>query len=86
MVQEKPKIDLKNKEAQLNLLAQMDEGSLSQHLNMMKIAMKSPMTRKMIQEQHGLQMSEKEIEIMEKMITPDLMKQSLQFIKNKGRD
>lgn len=73
------------KKAQLNLLSQMDESSLSQHLNLMKTAMRSPETRKMIEEQHGLKMSDKELEIMNQFITPDLMKQSLNFMKNQGR-
>ena len=84
LIEEPVQVNSQNNKEKLKALSQMDQSSLAQHLNLMKTAMKSPMTRKMIEEQHGLKMSEKELEIMEKMITPEMMKQSLQFLNNQG--
>lgn len=83
-IRELPQRNPESHRRQLEALSQMDEASLAQHFNLIKTAMKSEATRKMVQEQHGIQMSERELEIMQKMITPDMMKQSLNFIKNQG--
>lgn len=62
----------------------MDQKNLGSYMNQMKMMMKNPMQREKVKQQFGIEFSDQQMEMMEKNLTPDMMKRSLQFMNTQG--
>jgi hypothetical protein len=74
------------KDRNLELLSNMDEDSLSNYMQTMKMALKNQEVRDNLKKTHGFEIDDSHMKMMEQFLTPKMMKESLQYIKNKDNN